>query len=159
MSPPLTSVNRSAFPSKTSEPYEDGPVEVVPGVFLGAETSATDLHWLKGDRIRILNVAQEIEDPFASLSSCRISSIKGKEKIRLADYDLNEAGTTRRIEYCHLKWSHGEADLAQLPTSASLRGFLDGTLTANEDKTTWGLWDAVMWLEAARREGVPVLIQ
>jgi hypothetical protein len=135
-----------------SEPYANGPIELVPGVFLGAEDSV--FHWgsYAGNsrRVRILNVAQEIDDPFATIKG------KGKEKIDLADYEAVPGRP--KVEYAHLLWGHGESGLADLPEGVSLDQIINvGQLSGEEDK--WGFWQAIQWMEEARREDVPVLIQ
>ena len=147
-SPPIRS---EVFPRVSNEPYANGPVEVIPGVFLGSEEATYDLNWAKGSRIRILNVASEIDDPFVNTHT----SVKGKErqgeKLSLAHYTGD-----RDIEYCHLSWSHGEEKLADLPAGVQLDDLLEG----EEDRpSSWGFWHAIRWLETARRQGVPVLIQ
>lgn len=96
--------------------------------------------------MRIINVAQEIENPF--------DKGKGKEKIAFGEYD--DQGV--RVEYCHLRWSHGESGLAELPKGVKLEEVLSGA-KANMDADSWGFWNAIKWLEEARREGRPVLIQ
>ena len=138
-SPPALSYDRPAVP------YEDGPVQILPGIYLGAEESALDLSWVQGNVVRIMNVAQEIEDPFG----CR-----SDDKVKLAEYYSSHG---LKIEYCHLRWSHGEGGLAGLPTGASLVDLIQGKEVW--DAESWGFWDAVGYLEAARKSGVPVLIQ
>ena len=103
--------------------------------------------------MRILNVAQEIEDPFMSSAA---STGKGKEKVKLAGYVQDGV----EVEYGHLRWSHGEAGLAELPQAAELRDMLqvDEPVLEHSDQG-WKFWEAIRWLEAARTRGVPVLIQ
>ena len=131
---------------------------MIPGVYLGSEESTEDFSWCSSrPLVKILNVALEIEDPFATSHS-----IKGKaretESIRLATYDAKDGGPA--IDYCHLSWSHGESNLADIPTEA----MLDHMLAVEGDDyddldASWGFWRAIQWIEAARRIGVPVLIQ
>ena len=133
------------------EPYANGPIELVPGVFLGAEDSV--FHWKtyagSSSRVRILNVAQEIDDPFTTVKG------KGKEKLDVVDY---EAVPGRPIvEYAHLSWGHGEGGLADLPEGASLEAIINTRPPLGREK--WGFWDAIQWMEEARREGTPILIQ
>jgi len=144
-----------SYPSRLAEPYENGPVEIIPNVFLGAEDSASDLTWTIGrfKRIRIVNVAQEIENPFGSSTS---RGMEGKEKISFGTYA--ERDGYPEIKYCHLRWSHGESGLAQLPPGSDLAELSEGT-APDMDAESWGMWNAVKWLEEARRAGTPVLIQ
>ena len=148
-SPPLPSFTHALFPRP--EPYQDGPVEIVPNVFLGAEDSATELSWARRFKsIRIINVAQELEDPFASPNT------RGKRKVAFGQYESVNGYTD--IEYCHLRWSHGESGLADLPPGAKLSELMVDP-KADLDADSWGIWNAVKWLEEARREGRPVLVQ
>lgn len=127
-----------------------------PGVYLGAEDSV--FHWKSyagsSSRVRILNVAQEIDDPFVSGSGTG----KGKEKakINLADHDATPSRP--KVEYAHLLWGHGESGLADLPSGATLDQIIH-TKPLTGDETKWGFWEAIQWMEEARREQVPILIQ
>ena len=145
-SPPLPAGFASILYSRPAEPYEDGPIEIIPNVFLGAEDSARDLTWARRyHTLRIVNVAQEVESPYAA--PC------GSKKT------LTTTPTTSgpTVEYCHLRWSHGESGLATIPDGATLEELLTGS--ADTDAESWGFWNAVKWLEEARRNGTPVLIQ
>ena len=134
------------------EPYANGPIELVPGVFLGAEDSV--FHWKSyagsSSTVRILNVAQEIDDPFTSVKG------KGKEKLKVTDYEAVPGRP--KVEYAHLSWGHGEGGLADMPQDASLDEIIN-IRQATERKDKWGFWDAIRWMEEARRVNVPVLIQ
>lgn len=141
------------YETRPAEPYGDGPIEVLPGVFLGAEESVW--HWKAArvsKRIRVFNVAQEVDDPFER----SVAHGKGKEKVKLASYppDSGRPG----VEYCHLRWSHGESGLAELPIGVRLDDLFDPAPTRSE-REMWGFWDAIRWLEAGRRAGEPILIQ
>ncbi|WWD21922.1 hypothetical protein CI109_106410 [Kwoniella shandongensis] len=153
-----------SFPARPSEPYEDGPIEFLPGVFIGAEESVHQFErWAKGkSRVRIVNVAQEIDDPFDPVNASSIPGWafgsgkgKGKEKMKMATYPSTEEGRPD-VEYCHARWSHGELGLADLPENARLEDVLEGR--APETSEMWKFWDAIRWMEEGRRAGVPVLI-
>lgn len=136
------------------EPYANGPIELFKGVYLGAEDSV--FHWKSyagsSSRVRILNVAQEIDDPFATVKGKE----KENEKIDLAVYESDDRRP--RVEYAHLLWGHGESGLADVPSGATLDQIIKcKSLTGSEDK--WGFWEAIQWMEEARRSDVPVLIQ
>ncbi|RXK42101.1 hypothetical protein M231_00458 [Tremella mesenterica] len=160
--------------TRRATPYEHGPVEIVPGVFLGAEDNVHDFIAGPSRRMRIINVAQEVEDPFMgiaqqistsshgkeSIGLSGQSGVKGKEKVRLVRYQVGD----KVVEYAHLRWSHGEAGLADLPKDAELSQVIDPFSPHSEmdeqEETFegWGFWKAVRWLETARRDGIPVLI-
>ncbi|EIW68589.1 hypothetical protein TREMEDRAFT_31601 [Tremella mesenterica DSM 1558] len=164
----------SASAHSRATPYEHGPVEIVPGVFLGAEDNVHDFIAGPSRRMRIINVAQEVEDPFMgiaqqistsshgkeSIGLSGQSGVKGKEKVRLVRYQVGD----KVVEYAHLRWSHGEAGLADLPKDAELSQVIDPFSPHSEmdeqEETFegWGFWKAVRWLETARRDGIPVLI-
>jgi hypothetical protein len=133
------------------EPYANGPIELVPGVFLGAEDSV--FHWKtyagSSSRVRILNVAQEIDDPF--------TTIKGKGKAKLDVVDYEAVPGRPKVEYAHLSWGHGEGGLADLPDGATLEEIISTCPPTGREK--WGFWDAIQWMEEARRDGTPILIQ
>ena len=128
---------------------------MLPGVFLGAEQSIWQWDWAGGkSRVRVLNVAQEIEDPFEKPQR-NVQGV-GEGKVKLSSYppNLERPG----VEYCHLRWSHGESGLAELPIGARLSELLVPEQLLPEG-AQWGFWDAVLWLEMGRRAGEPVLIQ
>ncbi len=124
-------------------------MEVIPNVFLGAEDSATDLSWAKRyGSIRVINVAQEIENPY--------DKVEQSGKIAFGNYPRVNGGTD--VEYCHLRWSHGENGLADIPAGSSLSDLIESP-QPNLHADFWGIWEAVKWTEQARRAGTPVLIQ
>lgn len=100
--------------------------------------------------MRILNVAQEIDDPFASVKG------KGKAKVELADYEAVPGRP--KVEYAHLLWGHGESGLADLPDGVTLDEIIQAK-SLREDEEKWGFWESIQWMEEARRQDVPVLIQ
>lgn len=166
-SPPLpgTSDERElSYPSLLAhEPYSDGPIEIIPGVWLGAEDSVFYWScWARGKKsVGIVNVAQEIENPFdanASMDSWDWpSSAKGKPKVALSSHSPEEGQP--RVEYAHLRWSHGEGGLADLPDSAQLEDIVSSsTYNGPANVQPWRFWEAIRWLEVRRRAGTPVMI-
>lgn len=157
-SPPGSTYTSPSTPPPIEEhpedPYANGPIELIPGVYLGAEDSV--FHWKSyagsSSRVRILNVAQEIDDPFASGTS----KGKEKEKLNMADYDADPSRP--KVEYAHLLWGHGESGLADIPSGATLDQVLH-TKPLSGGKEKWGFWEAIQWMEEARRDHVPILIQ
>ncbi|KAK8846615.1 hypothetical protein IAR55_005701 [Kwoniella newhampshirensis] len=153
-----------AFPARPVEPYEEGPIEFLPGIYIGAEESVHQYDsWAKGERrVRIVNVAQEIDDPFEQTKLCRTSGWasaggdgKGKEKMKLVSYPGEQDGCPD-VEYCHARWSHGELGLADLPDHARLEDVWEAK--APEQSDTWKFWDVIRWMEEGRRASMPVLI-
>jgi len=102
----------------------------------------------------VLNVAQEVDDPFEEAPP--INSGNGKARVKVASYPSDNGRPD--VEYCHLRWSHGEGGLADLPPSARLSELLHpGEVRSGREM--WGFWEAIRWLEAGRRAGEPLLIQ
>ncbi|ODO03021.1 hypothetical protein I350_05865 [Cryptococcus amylolentus CBS 6273] len=165
-SPPLpASISFSKpYPVRQAEPYEDGPIEVVPGVWLGAEESAWRFGvWAVGkSKVRIVNVAQEIDDPFdLSVRADPGWSGTGSEKkgsMKLKTYPSISEGPAARpeVEYCHVRWSHGELGLADLPEKATLGDVRRPQ--GPEVQDMWKFWQAIRWMEEGRKSGTPVLI-
>lgn len=86
-------------------PYEEGPIEVLPGVWLGAEENAVAWDALSQNNISaILNVAKEVTLP---LDTEVASSVEGDVKHFKAD----PTSGRQEIAYLHLMWSHGQSDL------------------------------------------------
>ncbi|KAI0274689.1 hypothetical protein BC834DRAFT_815702 [Gloeopeniophorella convolvens] len=108
-----------------SAPYPDGPVEIIPKVWLGAEDNVRDWRGLVVRRIgAVLNVAKEVVSPFDSLTSAEPPRAPLTQPLP-EDVQLNQgayypADATGRpgMHYLKLQWSHGQSDLVQ-------RGFLE----------------------------------
>jgi hypothetical protein len=138
--------------------YANGPVELVPGVYLGAEESMLEYHtWASTSRVRILNVAQELDDPWMHQQTDR----KGKGKAIGAFYPADAGANRPDVEYRHLLWSHGEAGLAEIDETMDLGALIDGREIAESEleRESWRFWEAIRWVEEGRRRGERVLIQ
>ncbi|KAL5535438.1 hypothetical protein ACEPAF_3532 [Sanghuangporus sanghuang] len=91
-------------------PYADGPVEILPGVWLGNEDNATDWKGLADRGIRaILNVAKEVISPFDSAALSR--SVSASSDAGETFYPVH--GTRPAMHYMKLSWSHGQPDLVK----------------------------------------------
>lgn len=144
--------------SLPAEPYADGPIEVIPGVWLGAEDSlwCWDVWAGESKTVSVLNVAQEIEnplDPETPQDSWEWNPT-GKAKVALSEHD---SSVHPKVEYAHLRWSHGEGGLANIPTDARLDN-LDSEQVTGSESEKWRFWEAIQWLESRRRAGIPVMI-
>lgn len=141
-------------PQRPLEPYEDGPVEILPNIFLGAEDSVFHWDaWTKGKKVvRVMCVAQEIDNPFEPAWA---EGSKDKGKVGVGRY----AATHERPEvvYAHLKWSHGESGLAELESWTTLDDVI--APKAMDVGETWRFWEAIRWIEEGRQRDEPVLIQ
>ncbi|KAL5495354.1 hypothetical protein ACEPAI_817 [Sanghuangporus weigelae] len=91
-------------------PYADGPVEILPGVWLGNEDNATDWNGLAYRGIRaILNVAKEVISLFDSAALSR--SVSASRDAGETFYPAH--GTRPAMHYMKLSWSHGQPDLVK----------------------------------------------
>lgn len=167
-SPPLlisAQEREFTYPSLLAlEPYAQGPIEIIPGLWLGAEDSVWHFDSWARDKpsVAIVNVAQEIENPFDPNTSTDTwdwpSSARGKPKVALSTHQ-NDGQPY--VEYAHLRWSHGEGGLADVPDSATLAELVDSPTyieLGQHDAQQWHFWEAIRWLEVRRRAGIPVLI-
>lgn len=125
--------------SDEAYPYELGPKEVLPGVWIGSERSVSmwDV-WCtpRAGRERhglVINVAQELRDPFLP---------DGQMGAYPTQYDATHDRPS--IKYVRAPWSHGQADLADDSVGQS---------------ASWNFRRAIDWLERGRLSGLPVLIQ
>lgn len=116
--------------------------------------------WARSKRVRILNVAQEIEDPF-SASGITPLSRKCKGKISRAVYPEDMQEGRPEVDYVHLAWSHGESGLAEMVEGMQLDDVIKGRFDGDEveGKDQWKFWEAIRFMEYGRQRGEAVLIQ
>ena len=92
-----------------SVPYIDGPVQIIPGIWIGSEDNACDWKGLVERGIRsILNVAKEVTSPLDS-QPFRLSTRNNKS----SDPTYFPPLPTGRpaMYYLQLPWSHGQQNL------------------------------------------------
>lgn len=173
-SPPLPDEREHNMYAAAQEPYADGPRELLPGIWLGAEDSVWHFDvWARGaSQVALVNVAQEIENPFDNPTADSWNwptAAKGKAKVALTHHaaaaasaavagETGHATSQPAIEYAHLRWSHGEGGLADIPPSASLDQVLHGDAPSSVGDDQWRFWEAVRWIEVRRRAGIPIII-
>lgn len=93
-----------------SVPYVDGPVQIIPGIWIGSEDNACDWKGLVERGIRsILNVAKEVTSSFDSQPFRHAISTNN----RTSDPTYYPPLPTGRpaMYYLQLQWSHGQQDL------------------------------------------------
>lgn len=126
--PNVSSALRRDEETSPSAPYPDGPVEVLPGIWIGTEDHARDWKSLVNKGIRaVLNVAKEVAPPYASLpeSSLRSTvstpnlSTKFSLKVDSTYVPPHIPSGRPSMHYLRLPWSHGQADLVN-------NGFVEG---------------------------------
>ena len=108
-------------------PYADGPVQIIPGVWIGSEDNARDWKGLVERRIRsILNVAKEVSSPFDAFpASQALRSVVSTPDFRSRGesdatyYPPHVPSGRPGMHYLKLDWSHGQQDLVN-------HGFIEG---------------------------------
>ncbi|KAF8973743.1 hypothetical protein BDZ97DRAFT_1935701 [Flammula alnicola] len=122
-----------------SVPYADGPVQVIPGIWIGSEDNARDWKVLIERGIRsILNVAKEVASPFDSLQSSHAlrpaMSTPNFRSHRDSDptyYPAHLPSGRPAMHYLKLQWSHGQQDLVEDGFKAGMT-FADAALLRGE---------------------------
>jgi tyrosine-protein phosphatase len=97
--------------------YLDGPIEIMPGVWLGSEDNARDWEGLVQRGIKaILNVAKEVASPYESSSPPSIGNTTDLNNLSRYAATLQPAHLPSgrpSMHYLKLAWSHGQADLVR----------------------------------------------
>lgn len=122
-STPATFLRATEEASSPSIPYADGPIEILPNIWLGSEDNARDWRGLVKRGIRyILNVAKEVACPFDSFSTARplrssvsTPNLNEPQKDGIAVYYSGHVPSGRPgMHYLKLPWSHGQPDLVDV---------------------------------------------
>ncbi|THH34118.1 hypothetical protein EUX98_g37 [Antrodiella citrinella] len=98
-------------------PYIDGPLQILPGIWLGSEDNTRQYSVLRERGIRsILNVAQEVSTVFDSLPPLRpfMSTPDLSTVVSDADstfYSAHIPSGRPSMHYLKLPWSHGQSNL------------------------------------------------
>jgi len=124
-------------------PYLDGPIEIMPGIWLGSEDNARDWPGLVSRRIKaILNVAKEVASP---MDPAPTGAPDGALRNFVSTPDLQKPPTRPTGTYWHahapsgrpamhylkLAWSHGQSDLVNVGFLEGMR-FVDQASARNE---------------------------
>lgn len=144
---PSTSINpvllRKEEDGSPSAPYVDGPVQILPGVWLGAEDNARDWKGLLERGIKsILNVAKEVISPFdsaavqpmrpfASTPNLYKKALEPHRASNSTFYPAHVASGRPGMHYLKLDWSHGESDLVEKGFPMAM-AFVDAALERDE---------------------------
>ena len=100
---PTTSILRKDEDGSPSVPYIDGPVQIIPGIWIGSEDNACDWEGLVERGIRsILNVAKEVTSPFDS---------QPFRHVKDPTYYPPLPTGRPAMHYLQLQWSHGQQNL------------------------------------------------
>jgi tyrosine-protein phosphatase MSG5 len=124
-------------------PYMDGPIQVIPGIWLGSEDNARDWKGLMERGIKtILNVAKEVTSPFdsaaaqplrpfASTPNLYKNALELHKRANSTFYPAHLASGRPGMHYLKLEWSHGETDLVQTGFPSAM-AFVDAALEREE---------------------------
>jgi len=124
-------------------PYVDGPIQVIPGIWLGSEDNARDWKGLIERGIKtILNVAKEVTSPFdsaaaqplrpfASTPNLYKKALDSHRQVNSTFYPAHIASGRPGMHYLKLEWSHGETDLVQNGFPSAM-AFVDAALEREE---------------------------
>ncbi|KAM5535401.1 hypothetical protein V8D89_010923 [Ganoderma adspersum] len=118
-------------------PYADGPIQILPGIWLGSEDNVRDWRGLMERRIKsILNVAKEVQTDFDQIaqpmrpfmSTPDLNANVGGPSGQDPTYRPAHLPTGRpAMHYLKLHWSHGQSDLVSQGFPAAF-SFVDQAL-------------------------------
>jgi len=122
-----------------SVPYANGPIQVIPGIWIGSEDNARDWKGLVERGIRsILNVAKEVASPFDTLQSSQTlrpamstPDFRHRRNPDSTYYPPHVPSGRPAMHYLKLQWSHGQHDLVQDGFKAGM-AFSDAALVRGE---------------------------
>ncbi|CAG8598743.1 11751_t:CDS:2 [Acaulospora colombiana] len=120
--------------------YLDGPIEIMPGIWLGSEDNARDWQGLIKRGIKsILNVAKEVASPFESASqptrntrAMSVPNAQAPRNMQSSTYQPAHLPSGRPpMHYLKLAWSHGQSDLVHSGFAHGIK-FCDDALARKE---------------------------
>ena len=134
--PPTTSnptslgLHRKEEDGSPTIPYCDGPIQILPGVWLGSEDNARDWAGLMERGIKsILNVAKEVASPFDAPTSTPLRQFVSTPNLK-SNFPSDSEGQYHPphpasgrpgLHYLKLAWSHGQQDLVEKGFPAAMR--------------------------------------
>jgi len=130
-----TLVHRRDEEGSPSAPYVDGPIQILPGIWIGSEDNARDWKDLLERGIKsILNVAKEVASPYAcgaqaslrpTASTPNLTLKFTESKADVTYFPPHDPSGRPAMHYLRLPWSHGQTDLVR-------NGFMDGMSFVDE---------------------------
>ncbi|KII93473.1 hypothetical protein PLICRDRAFT_100232 [Plicaturopsis crispa FD-325 SS-3] len=122
-----------------SVPYADGPLQIIPGIWLGSEDNARDWNGLMERGIKaILNVAKEVITVFDSAAPQPRRRFASTPNLATTAtdaastfYPAHRASGRPGMHYMKLQWSHGQQDLVDQGFPAAI-SFVDAALQREE---------------------------
>lgn len=140
---PTTAASSSALQRKDegspTVPYADGPVQIIPSVWLGSEDNTRDWQGLIQRGIKsILNVAKEVASPFDSAAAAHplrsvvsTPNLHASQDVDPTYYPPHPASGRPGMHYLKLQWSHGQQDLVDNGFQAGI-AFTDAAIERGE---------------------------
>jgi len=136
---PATTILRQREEESPSVPYADGPIEILPGIWLGSEDSARDWRGLIKRGIKsILNVAKEVTCPIDASTSRPLRSSVSTSDLSVEPQDSSPIYFPAHIpsgrpglNYLKLPWSHGQPDLVNVGLPAAF-DFVDKSIARGD---------------------------
>lgn len=137
--PAATTHLRQREDDSPSVPYVDGPIEIIPGIWLGSEDSARDWRGLVKRGIKsILNVAKEVACPIDASTSRPLRSSVSTSDLSVEPLDskpiyfpANIPTGRPGLHYLKLPWSHGQPDLVNVGLPAAF-DFVDKSVARGD---------------------------
>lgn len=163
--PASTTLLRQREDESPSIPYADGPVEILPGIWLGSEDSARDWRGLIKRGIKsILNVAKEVACPIDASTSRPLRSSVSTSDLSVEPQDSKPVYFPAHIpsgrpgmHYLKLPWSHGQPDLVNVGLPAAFE-FVDKSLARGDGILIQSANSSVFLLAYHSRE-LPIIKQ
>ncbi|KAJ7456704.1 hypothetical protein FB451DRAFT_1276890 [Mycena latifolia] len=118
---PTTRLHRKGEDADPAVPYADGPIQIIPGIWLGSEDNVKDWTGLLERGIKsVLNVAKEVVSPFDAAPSQALRAFSSTPNLNNMPkdpdptyYPSNPASGRPGMHYLKLQWSHGQQDLVE----------------------------------------------
>ena len=137
--PAAATLLRQREDDSPSVPYSDGPIEILPGIWLGSQDSARDWRGLVKRGIKsILNVAKEVACPIDASTSRPLRSSVSTSDLSVEPQDSKPIYFPAHIpsgrpgfNYLKLPWSHGQPDLVSVGLPAAF-DFVDKSVTRGD---------------------------
>lgn len=137
--PAAATLLRQREDDSPSVPYVDGPIEILPGIWLGSQDSARDWRGLVKRGIKsILNVAKEVACPIDASTSRPLRSSVSTSDLSVEPQDSKPIYFPAHIpsgrpgfNYLKLPWSHGQPDLVGVGLPAAF-DFVDKSIARGD---------------------------
>ncbi|KAF8213367.1 hypothetical protein K438DRAFT_1803859 [Mycena galopus ATCC 62051] len=118
---PSTRLIRKGEDGSPAVPYADGPIQIIPGIWLGSEDNVKDWTGLLERGIKsVLNVAKEVVSPFDTVASQALRGFSSTPNLNSTAKDPDStyypsdlARGRPGMYYLKLQWSHGQQDLVE----------------------------------------------